>query len=133
MKKNKIIKIVGAILLFLLLAVVYFQYPITIMPDSTEYYGYLKIFYGQEPFSSWNIVRGPTFPFLLYMFTVLFGNTQLGLLIGSFILYCIMLIIGFKFLKLIDYRNNFEKAMCYIIYFLGIMFNPMIIGYMHGL
>ena len=41
MKKNKIIKIVGAILLFLLLAVVYFQYPITIMPDSTEYYGYL--------------------------------------------------------------------------------------------
>lgn len=133
MKKNKIIKIVGAILLFLLLAVVYFQYPITIMPDSTEYYGYLKIFYGQEPFSSWNIVRGPTFPFLLYMFTVLFGNTQLGLLIGSFILYCIMLIIGFKFLKLIDYRNNFEKAMCYIIYILGIMFNPMIIGYMHGL
>ena len=65
MKKNKIIKIVGAILLFLLLAVVYFQYPITIMPDSTEYYGYLKIFYGQEPFSSWNIVRGPTFPFFI--------------------------------------------------------------------
>ena len=133
MKKNKILKIVGEVFLFLLLAVIYFQYPITIMPDSTEYYGYLKIFYGQEPFSSWNIVRGPTFPLLLYIFTLFFGNNQLGLLIGSFILYCIMLIIGFKFLKLIDYRNNFEKVACYFIYILGIMFNPMIIGYMHGL
>lgn len=133
MKKSKILKIVGTIFLFVLLAVIYFQYPMTIMPDSTEYYGYLKIFYGQEPFSSWNIVRGPSFPFVLYIFTLLFGNSQLGLLIGSFILYCIMLILGFKLIKDIDYRNKFEKVVCYILYIFGIMFNPMIIGYMHGL
>lgn len=133
MNKNKILKIVGAIFLFALLAVIYFEYPMTIMPDSTEYYGYLKIFYGQEPFSSWNIVRGPSFPFVLYIFTLLFGNNQLGLLIGTFILYCIMLIIGFKFIKNMDYRNKFEKIACYILYIVCIMFNPMIIGYMHGL
>lgn len=133
MNKNKILKVVGAIFLFVSLAVIYFEYPMTIMPDSTEYYGYLKIFYGQEPFSSWNIVRGPSFPFVLYIFSLIFGNNQLGLLIGSFVLYCIMLIIGFKFIKDIDYRNKFEKIVCYIIYIFGIMFNPMIIGYMHGL
>ena len=133
MNKNKILKIVGTVFLFVLLAVIYFKYPLMVMPDSTEYYGYLKIFYGQDPFSTWNIVRGPSFPLVLYIFTVLFGNSQLGLLIGTFILYCIMLIIGFKFIKNIDYRNKFEKIICYILYVFGIMFNPMIIGYMHGL
>lgn len=104
-----------------------------VMPDSTEYYGYLKIFYGQEPMSEWNIVRGPSFPLILFLSTVFFGNNQRGILIGSFILFCIMLIIGFKFIKRINFRNKFEKVVCFSLYILGIMFNPMIIGYMHGL
>ena len=73
-KKETIIKVSIGIILLALISYIWFSFTVMIMPDSTVYYGYLKIFYGEESFSNWNIVRGPSFPIILYIITLLFGR-----------------------------------------------------------
>jgi len=133
LNQKKICSLLGLLVLFIAVGVIYFSYPLMVMPDSTEYYGYLKIFYGQESMSEWNIVRGPSFPFVMFLFTLVFGNTEQGILIGTFIMFAIMVLIGWIMLKNINFRDNVQKVICYVIYTILLMFNPLIIGYMHGL
>lgn len=131
--KGKILKKICLIVLLCIIAYIYFSFPMMIMPDSTEYYGYLKIFYGEEKFANWNIVRGPTLPIIIYIITLLFTRTQIGLLIGSFIFYLLLLFFSIKILKKIIYKNNVFKVISYTLFGILIIFNPILIGYMHGL
>lgn len=134
MKKFKInCKVILILLLIVAITYIFFSFPIMVMPDSTEYYGYLKIFYGDESFSNWNIVRGPTFPLILFVITLLFSNSQIGLLIGAFVFYLLLLFFGIKILKKITCKNNIVKTIMCILFSILIIFNPIIIGYMHGL
>lgn len=133
MNRKRVCSILGLLVLFIALGVMYFSYPLMVMPDSTEYYGYLKIFYGQESMSEWNIVRGPSFPFVMFLVTLVFGNNEQGILIGTFIMFAIMVLMGWTILKKINFRDNVQKVICYIIYTVLLMFNPLVIGYMHGL
>jgi len=131
--KEKILKKVLLVFLLLVIIYIYFSFPVMVMPDSTEYYGYLKIFYGEEGFSNWNIVRGPTLPLILYIITLLFSNSQIGLLIGTFIFYLLLLFFSIKILKKIICKNNAARGFMYVLFSILIVFNPILIGYMHGL
>ncbi len=127
--KNKITIVVILILMFIF----YISFPLMVMPDSTEYYGYLKIFNGEESISNWDVVRGPSFPTILYVITLIFGSSQLGILLGTFIFYLITVIFGYFILKKIHIENVIVKKMVNIIYIFSVVFNPILIGYMHGL
>ena len=83
--KNKIRKNFPLILL-LCLIIFYFEYSVTILWDSAHYMGYVNILEGVLPFSSWDVVRGPTFPFLIHIGNILFGKTAQGLIMNTFIL-----------------------------------------------
>lgn len=133
LKFKSIIFILLILILFLFISYNFLAFPIMVMPDSTEYYGYLKIFYGEESFSNWNIVRGPTLPIILYIITLLFTKSQLGLLIGAFIFYILLLFFSIKVLKKVTCKNSVTKIFMYILFGILIAFNPILIGYMHGL
>lgn len=134
MRKFKLnYKLILIIVLLIAITYIFLSFPIMIMPDSTEYYGYLKIFYGEESFSNWNIVRGPTLPIILYIITLLFSNSQVGLLIGAFVFYFLLIFLSGKVLKNINCKNNAIRILMYILYGIVIVFNPILIGYMHGL
>lgn len=131
MKKNIVI-----ILIFLLITFLYFSFPLLIMPDSVEYYSYLKIFYGVNSLATWDVVRGPVLPFLLFIITLLFGDSMLGLLLGTYIFFIIFVIIYYKVIDSIIKKMNpskFKLIFIWSIFLIFIIFNPILFGYFHSL
>jgi hypothetical protein len=132
---NKMIskKNLAIVVILCIMFVFYISFPIMVMPDSSEYYSYLKIFNGQNSISNWDILRGPSFPSILYIITLIFGNSQFGLLLGTFVFYLITVVFSFLVLKKIDIQNSVLKNIVNLIFLITIVFNPILIGYMHGL
>lgn len=131
-------KIENYIFFFLLLIVtiVYFCVPILVTPDSVEYYEYLKIFDGTEPFSSWNVVRGPSLPIILYFGSLIFGNNALGFLATTYLFF---LLTVFSLYYLLNQIFNLYKVSTWkklVIKFFLVVFvllNPILFGYSHAL
>ena len=129
--KNKVI-----IMLFILLTIYYFEYAVTITWDSAHYLEYVKIFENVMPFSSWDVVRGPIFPLIIYCSNFLFSKTNHGLLVMTYMYYLVMLLFNIKilnyYLDKIKIKKNTKKIIKYI--FVGlIIINPIIYGYYHCL
>lgn len=133
MKKTKLINLVLITFFLATLVFVYFCFPTMIMPDSTEYFGYLKILNGEESFSNWNVVRGPSLPLILFVITKIFSNTNFGLTVGTFIFYLLTIFVNVLVIRKIFKENNICKKVLYAIFVVAIAFNPILIGYMHGL
>ena len=65
MKKN-----IGFIALCLILfTCLFFKFTLFVTVDGTGYYWYLSILNGLAPISRWSIVRGPSFPIILFSIT----------------------------------------------------------------
>ena len=129
--KNEVI-----IMLFILLTIYYFEYAVTITWDSAHYLEYVKIFENVMPFSSWDVVRGPIFPLIIYCSNFLFSKTNHGLLVMTYMYYLVMLLFNIKilnyYLDKIKIKKNTKKIIKYI--FVGlIIINPIIYGYYHCL
>ena len=138
MKKiNKVfyMEYIVPLVLLIFLTAMYFCVPIIVMPDSTEYYDYLKIFYGISPLADWNVVRGFSLPLILFISTKIFGNNSFGLLTGTFMFYLGFNVIFYAFykkiLKKISSKN--KKIVVSLLYYILILFNPLLFGYFHGL
>jgi hypothetical protein len=84
LKNKKLIIIASAVLLF---GLIFISVPIGVFPDSTVYTGYIKIFQGVAPISSWDMLRGPSFPFMIFLFITFLGGPMVGLLIGAYIIF----------------------------------------------
>ena len=123
------------ILSFFVVSFCYFLIPVIIMPDSVEYYGYLDIYYGIKGLSTWSVVRGFTLPTILFVFTRLFGNNLFGLEICTYFFWCLFIIPGYLFLinATKDVVSKNWKKWIKILYCILILFNPILIGYFHGL
>lgn len=122
-------------ILAFVLGIIYFQFPLVITPDSSQYLLYTQILDGDTSLSEWSITRGPTFPILLYLFKHLFGENSVGLLIGFFAFYLILIgsaaLILNSLLK--KYNKNHSNCIYWILFIFLIMLNPIIIGYSHSL
>ena len=123
------------ILLFLLF-IIYFEYSVTITWDSAHYLGYVNIIKGMVSVSSWDVVRGPVFPFIIFLSDVLFGKTNQGLVINSFVYYLIMLIFSYKiigyYINYFKFNTKIKNIIFYVI--IGsIIINPIIFGFYHSL
>jgi len=122
-------------LLLLLLTIAYFSVPLFVMPDSVLYYIYLKIFDGIKPISSWNITRGPSFPVIIYLGTLVLGNSMLSILTITYIFFT-----GFITSYYLVLRNllavfkvkKVRKVLVFSLFVLLIMFNPILFGYFHA-
>ncbi|MDD2376437.1 MAG: glycosyltransferase family 2 protein [Clostridia bacterium] len=121
------------IIILIIMFIFYISFPLMVMQDSTEYYGFLKIFRGEVNISNWISMRGPSFPAILYLITIIFGNSQFGLLVGTFVFYLITVTLGYFIIQKINIENIIFKYIINFIYIIAVVFNPILIGYMHGL
>lgn len=120
--------------LILLLFIFYFSFAINIFWDTGHYMSYVSIFEGKLPWQSWDIVRGPVFPMILFLSNILFGKTTQGILILSFIFYIIMLLVFNKILYgCFENCSQKIKINIFIISNAIIILNPIIFGYYHAL
>lgn len=132
-KINSIFKTKRNIILFfafLLLTIYYLSFTMSIFWDTGHYMSYVEILERKAPFSTWDIVRGPIFPLIIYFSNILFGKTTQGIIILSFLFYLIMLY-GTK--KILDKALEKKEKYIYITIFLFIIINPLIFGYYHTL
>lgn len=121
------------LILFLLLFIFFFTFPVLILYDSAHYMSFVEIFEGKQPFSSWDIVRGPVFPILIFVSNKLFGETSVGLLFMNFFFYVIMLFISKHILDFLSTKNKKVRTVLYILFFFLVILNPIIFGYYHSL
>lgn len=116
------------ILVLLLIIVIFFSFSFTITWDSSHYMSYVRILQGKLPISTWDIVRGPIFPIIIYLGLLFFGETIQGLLILSFMFF---IVYGFFIFKILNtfIKNKYLK----LILLIFCLFNPIIFGYFHTL
>lgn len=125
---NKYLKKYHKELLFLLLLVTFFSFSVIITYDSSHYMSYVNILKGNLAFSTWDIVRGPIFPFLIFGGIFLFGETIQGLLILFFLFYLLYAYLVYAFAtKILQ-----NRSVRWIVIFFCLL-NPMIFGYFHTL
>ena len=115
-----------------LITLFFFSFVAILTYDSGHYLGYVSIFEGNSPASSWDVVRGPVFPGIIYLFNVFFGKTNAGLLVGLFIFYLIFICICYKLIDEIC-QNYKHKKLIKVIAFIILTLNPLIFGYFHVL
>ncbi len=115
-----------------LITLFFFSFVAILTYDSGHYLGYVSIFEGNAPASSWDIVRGPVFPGIIYLFNVFFGKTNAGILVGLFVFYLIFICICYKILDEIC-QNYKHKKLIKVIAFIILTLNPLIFGYFHVL
>ncbi len=116
-----------------LLSYVFFSFRIFITYDGAKYYDYLSHFKGTSPFSEWDEVRGPVYPFILFMVTSIFGNNGFGVLFGNFLFYLGIIYFAYKSLNIIFKENDSKHTPMYlwVLFVLLFIFNPIMIGYQH--
>ncbi|MBR3161662.1 MAG: hypothetical protein IKF19_02920 [Bacilli bacterium] len=124
------------IILILLLTIYYFEYSVTITYDSAHYMHYVSIFEGNSLWNSWDVVRGPIFPIIIFLSNLVFGKTSQGLIMNSYIYYLVMIIFVYRLsnycFDAIEYSDKKKKKYISIIIF-SIIINPIIYGFYHCL
>lgn len=116
----------------ILLVIIFFAIRLIITYDGAHYLNYVAILENQLPASSWDIVRGPVFPSLIYLFDIFFGKTSAGILIGAFIFYIIFSISCYKTCQEICQEYKHRKLIQNLLLAVLIL-NPLILGYFHVL
>ena len=94
---------------------------------------YVNILRGESSWATWDIVRGPVFPLLIYISNIVFAKSSIGLLMFSFLWYVLMLFVLFLSLKRILGFRSVEKKVLISAIVLFTIINPIIFGYYHAL
>ena len=117
-------------IVLILIMITFFSFSIIICHDSAHYLGYIDIMEGNVDLSTWDVVRGPTFPIIIFLSNLFFGKMVQGFLITLFIFFMISFFILKKICSII-FENSKHKKMLTFIILLICLFNPMIFGYYH--
>jgi hypothetical protein len=121
------------IILAIFFFVFYFSFPVLILYDTGHYMGYVSIFEGDLPFSSWDIVRGPVFPLIIYASNFIFGKTIQGILFLTFTFYSLMVFISYKVLKEFYGKDKKIRLVVGLLFLFLVILNPIVFGYYHTL
>ena len=121
-------KIIGLILL----TVLFFSFTIVITYDGGHYLNYVAIFERELPASSWDIVRGPVMPIIIFLFDYFFGKTGTGLLVGIYVFYLMFAILTSLIVKELTNKMKYGRLIRYVLVTLMIL-NPLIFGFYHVL
>lgn len=132
-KSARIIKDNKNLILLFLLFVFFFTFPVLILWDSSHYMNYVSILEGNLPISSWDIIRGPVFPALIFLSNLFFGKTAMGILFLTFLFYLGMLITSLRILNLVKPIKNTHRTFLNILFIFLIVLNPIIFGYYHAM
>src|SRR5574344_893185 len=121
------------IICILLLVFFYFSFAVTITYDGAMYVYLADIMKGTYPWVNWGIVRGFSFPLLIFLSDLLFGKTAVGLTMLTFVFYVVMLYYLNKILKLMfNSKSQFDRIIR-VILLLSIIINTFFFCYYHTL
>lgn len=123
------------LLLFAIITILYFCVPLFVMPDSVDYYSYLKILKGIAPLSSWHVYRGPSFPALIFLITSILGDNMFSILSLTYMFFAGFIISSYVFIeKAIEVFsvNKEGRVIVLFLFYILIMFNPILFGYFHA-
>jgi hypothetical protein len=102
--------------------------------DSAHYLSFTAIINGDIPMDSWDVVRGPTYPFILWLSIKMLGMTTDAMLLVHYAFYiatlCLYYLIAKKILPL---NTASKKLSAVILIYIIIGLNPLIFGYYHVL
>lgn len=112
--------------------VLFFSCSVVITWDSAHYLSYVNILNGTAPLSSWDIVRGPVFPTIIFLTNKLFGKNVQGILLIQFINFIILFFVLDYFINKFIVNNKKKKMLVRIIECF-LLFNPIVFGYYHVL
>lgn len=119
-------------LFLVMMFILFFACSEVITWDSAHYLSYVNIFEGIAPMSSWDIVRGPVFPFIIFMSNTLFGKTTQGVMITQFLSFLVLFFTVQFFLDKLLKNSKHKKLKLRIIEAI-LLLNPIIFGYYHVL
>lgn len=124
LKKNKFI------IVLLILVIIFFSSSLVVTFDSTHYLTYVNILEKKAAFSTWDIVRGPIFPILIFLNNYIFGRSSLGMLLGMFIFYLLYCFVVYKIIKETLVKTKYNKILTFILCAFAFL-NPIVLGYFH--
>jgi hypothetical protein len=120
------------LILILISVILFFSFSMILCHDSVHYLSYIEIFEGKQAISTWDVVRGPTFPIIIFISNLLFGKMPQGLLISNFLWFG-LLAFTIKLLCSKIFENSSYKNLKTLLVIVICCFNPMIFGYYHVL
>jgi len=120
MNKKYLIIIVISFLIF-------FSFPPVVTYDSSHYINYIHILENPSTLNTWDAVRGPVFPYFLFLIKKIFGFSPQIFLAIQYLLY-----ISTFFLLLKLNKKIFKKEFL-ILSILLFLINPIFIGYFHAI
>lgn len=117
-------------ILLIVLTITFFSSILILSYDSAHYLKYVEIFERKQHFYTWDVVRGPVFPLIIYSAINLFGRNSTGILIMFYLFY---LIFTFSIGKMLDRLiPEFKfKTIMKVILLCIVVLNPIILGYYH--
>lgn len=119
-------------IILLIIVFIFMSYNVIYTYDSLHYLDYVDILFNRLPFSSWDIVRGPSFPLTLYLFSIIFGENQNAHLLLQLFNFLLLIFLIIEVLNISIKEYKYKKCIVFILSFL-ICFNPLIFGYYHVL
>lgn len=110
--------------------ILFFNAYVTWTFDSAEYYYLSLIIKGTISINNWNIIRGPSFPFLINLFSSIFDG-GIGLKIFLVIFYIGLIYLSYFIINKFMNKSKKEMVVIYSLYVIFIVFNPIIMSYSH--
>lgn len=115
------------LIIIILSFLIFFSFPPIVTYDSSHYINYIHILENPSTLNTWDPVRGPIFPYFLFLIKYLFGFSPQIFLAIQYLLYVSTFYLLIKLNKKIFKKEFFVTS---IILFL---FNPIFIGYFHAI
>jgi hypothetical protein len=108
---------------------VYFLFPLIITFDTAHYLEHVNILKGLVPLETWDVARGPLYPIILFLGEKILGDSSQAMLILLYICFWILILYTYKIGELFFVDRKVLKIGIII----GLIFNPIILGYYHTL
>jgi len=115
------------LIIVILSFLIFFSFPPIVTYDSSHYINYIHILENPSTLNTWDAVRGPVFPYFLFLIKKIFGFSPQIFLAIQYLLY-----ISTFYLLLKLNKKIFKKELL-ILSILLFLINPIFIGYFHAI
>lgn len=113
----------------LVIVILFFSLPAVITWDGGHYLHYLPILKGELSFENWDIARGLSFPFFIYIFQNILGDSLNSLLVLLFMFY----ILSYLIVKLLIIRFSLNLKISLALFYIFFVFDILIFNWYHVL
>lgn len=121
------------IVLVALLLLIHLRFGLTFTFDSAKYLSLANVV-SSGNWVAWDRIRGPSFPFLIFLTQSFFGDSEGSLLIPMLVGEIIIFAISCFFLyESTNSKNGIIKNLVFLSVFIVVMIDPLIFGYSHSL